>query len=136
MALPNFIPSNNAVPFTYIVPAQTIAAINGTATSQLVLATDSDFVLYGYTAVTSNDAGGNAPNNFTVQIRNNTTGFDLTSGFVPQALIAPPASFFLEEKMAIRFPRQTQLIFNFVNLFNGSNVITLSLKGYKIFATD
>lgn len=127
------IPSDQMLPYEYQVPVQTFTAIGQSGTQTLVLDTASDFLFYGYLSSTSQDAGLSAPNTFTVYIKNNTTGIDLTGGFVPQAVIAPPASYFLEEKVPIRFPRQTQLIFNFTNTFSGALSINFILKGYKIY---
>lgn len=129
----SMIPSDQMLPYEYLVPAQAFTALGQAGTQTLVLDTASDFLFYGYLASTLQDAGSSVPNTFTVYIKNNTTGIDLTGGYVPQAVIAPPASYFLEEKVPIRFPRQTQLIFNFLNTFNGSNTINFILKGYKIY---
>lgn len=121
------------IPYFYSVPQVIISAQNGTGTATLTLDTASDFLLYGFLSNTNQDATAFAPNFYTCYVKNNTTGLDITGGFIQQSTFAPPGSFFLEEKIPIRFPRQTQFIFNFTNLFNGSLTINLVMKGYKIY---
>lgn len=125
--------SDQMIPYFYAVPQVVIAAQNGTATQTLTLDTASDFLLYCFISNTTQDGTAFAPNYYTCYVKNNTTGLDITAGFIQQATFAPPASLALEEKIPIRFPRQTQLLFNFTNLYTGSLTINLVLKGYKIY---
>jgi hypothetical protein len=128
--------NRNAIPFFYTVSV-TIAALNGTAQSTLILQSDSYFELHsilatgGATAATEGSTVN--PNNFSVSIRDQTTGRDLTQGRIPQRLLAGNAfNAFQVIRRPIVFEPQSNLFFDFLDLTGvANNAITLVLAGVK-----
>lgn len=151
----NYVSSREVLPFIYTVDISLGLAQTGTKT--LVLGSDSEFELYGFTATTNadnatqagatingssvNDNALQAPDNFKVLIKDISTGRDLFTNAVNRAMICGNTSnLFLPEGYRIRFPRQNQLQFDFTCLYSGvfpggltGLNITLGLRGYKIF---
>jgi len=151
----NYVSSREVLPFIYTVDISLGLAQTGTKT--LVLGSDSEFELYGFTARTNADnasqaagtingssANSNAlqtPDCFKVLIKDISTGRDLFTNAVSRAMICGNTSnFFLAEGYRIRFPRQNQLQFDFTCLYSAAFPagltaldITLGLRGYKIF---
>ena len=128
--------NRNAIWFWYTVTA-TIAAANGTAQTTLILQSDSYFELHtisgtgGATAATENATVN--PNNFSLSIRDQTTGRDITQGRVPQRLLCGNA---FNGAPVIRrpllFEPQSNLFFDFLDLTGAiNNSITLTLAGVK-----
>ena len=126
--------NTNSLPFVYVV-ASSIAA-SSTSSTTLIMQADSRFELMGIlgtggNAATTEDAQV-SPNNFTLQIRDQTTGRDLMSAPVPQRVLCGNAFKQFLEKRGIIFEPQSNLLFTFTNLTAAANNITLALHGYKI----
>lgn len=131
---PTFFTSAQMLPFVYLVTSTAMVA-SGTNTQTLTLGVDSDFELLGFTAWSSLDVATEfLPNHFKVEIIESSTGRQLTSGQVPQAVFMGNSFNFLYEYRPVRFPRQDQFTLNFTNLSAASAcTVFLGFKGYKIF---
>jgi hypothetical protein len=134
--------SRDVIPFIYSVSIGLTASGSGSRT--LVLGIDSEFELYGFEASTNQDiadintapqaAATAQPNVFSVFITDTSTGRNLMTEPVGRALICSNSSQnFTPEGVRIRFPRQEQFQFDFVNLTTNSLTIQFGLRGYKIF---
>ncbi|NDE14686.1 hypothetical protein EBZ80_07125 [bacterium] len=132
--------SRDAIPFLYSVNISLLA--NGTGSSTLVLGIDSDFELYGFEARTSQDidlanprtAATSQPDLFTIFITDTSTGRALmTQPAFRSQICSNSTQNFTPEGVRIRFPRQEQFQFDFVNLTAAALDIQFSLRGYKIF---
>lgn len=126
--------NTNSLPFVYIVT--TSIAANSTSSATLIMQADSRFELMGILgtggqASTTEDAQV-APNNFTLQIRDQTTGRDLMSAPVPQRVLCGNAFNQFLQKRGIVFEPQSNLLFTFTNLTGNTNNVTIALHGYKI----
>ena len=124
--------NRSVVPFSYLVTSASIAA-SGQQQVNLTLQTDSFFELQAFQGSSSLDADTDfMPNNFSVQITDQSTGRQLSSGKVPQRLYCGPANQSVLERIRIVFPPQASLLFDFTNLDAGNaNVVSFVLKGYK-----
>lgn len=124
----------NEIPFTYVVPAITLAA-NAAGQQNLVLMADSYFELMAVFATGGADATTEntlvSPNNFSLLIRDNTTGRDLMSQRVPQRLLAGNAFNGFLQRRPIVFEPQSSLLFDYLNLTAANNSVTIALVGYK-----
>lgn len=122
----------NSLPFIYTVQA-TVPA-NGSAQSTLIFQADSRFELMGIFGTTNlaSEATEVAPNNFSLSIRDQTTGRDLMSTRVPQRILCGNAFNGFLQKRGVVFEPQSNLLFDFLNLTAGDRVITIALHGYKI----
>lgn len=125
--------NRNALPFVYIVDT-TIVAASGSSQTTLIFQADSYFELVGIFATCSQDTDADvAPNNFSVQIRDQTTGNDLMSNQVPQRILCGNAFNGFLQKRGITFEPQSNLFFDFRDLSgNPNNRVQLALHGYKI----
>lgn len=128
--------NTNSLPFVYVVTATLGAAVGATSSSTLIMQADSRFELMGILgtggqAATTED-GQVAPNNFTLQIRDQTTGRDLMSAPVPQRVLCGNAFNQFLQKRGIVFEPQSNLLFTFTNLTANTNNVTIALHGYKI----
>jgi hypothetical protein len=134
MATTNPLKSNLILPFTYLFPAIVIPAL-GQVQQNLQMASDSYFELLRYVGISSADNPTDyAPNNFSVQLTDQSTGKQMMSGQVPQAMaITRSYQFGNDEKYPIQFPAQTIVVGTFINLTNSQLTVTFGLKGYKIF---
>ena len=126
--------NTNALPFVYIV-ASTIAA-SSTSSTTLIMQADSRFELMGILgtggqASTTEDSQV-SPNNFTLQIRDQTTGRDLMSAPVPQRIKCGNAFNQFLQKRGIVFEPQSNLLFTFTDLSGNTNRVTIALHGYKM----
>jgi len=128
------LPTSKIIPFTYMFQPLTLAAL-APGTSTLQMAADSAFELLRMLGISSLDNPTDiAPNNFSVQLIDQSTGQQLTSGQVPQAMYCTRSyQWGNDEKYAIQFPAQSIVIGSFVNLQNAQITINFGLKGYKIF---
>lgn len=126
--------NTNSLPFVYVVTS-TIAA-NSTSSTTLIMQADSRFELMGILGTGGNVATTEdnqvAPNNFTLQIRDQTTGRDLMSAPVPQRVLCGNAFNQFLQKRGIVFEPQSNLLFTFTNLTGASNNVTIALHGYKM----
>jgi len=126
--------NTNSLPFVYVVTS-TIAA-SSTSSSTLIMQADSRFELMGILGTGGNLAttedGQVAPNNFTLQIRDQTTGRDLMSAPVPQRVLCGNAFNQFLQKRGIVFEPQSNLLFTFTNLTAATNSVTIALHGYKM----
>jgi hypothetical protein len=134
--------SRDVIPFIYSV--QITLAGNASGSKTLVLGIDSEFELYGFEASTTLDIADinssqstpatTQPNVFTIFITDTSTGRNFMTEPVGRALICSNSTQnFTPEGVRIRFPRQEQFQFDFLNLTNDSMTIQFGLRGYKIF---
>jgi hypothetical protein len=132
--------SRDVIPFIYSVSIDLAASASGSRT--LVLGIDSEFELYGFEARTNQDIDLTAPRTaavtqpdvFTIFITDTSTGRNFFTEPVGRALICSNSTQnFTPEGVRIRFPRQEQFQFDFVNLTTNSLTIQFGLRGYKIF---
>ncbi len=122
------------IPFTYLVSSGALAA-NAAGQVPLVLAADCAFELQGYVASCTEDADTDIiPNNFSVQIIDQSTGRLMSNIRVPQRMFASSTYNGMTcEKYPIRFPANCTLLFDFLNLTTNANTILVGLKGYKLY---
>jgi len=126
----------NSIPFIYVVDSGTIA-IGGSAQTTLTMMADSRFELVGIFgtggATDASEEGIVSPNNFSVQIRDQTTGRDLMNTQVPQRILCGNAFNGFLQRRGVVFEPQSALFFDFRNLSAAAtNRVRLSLMGYKI----
>jgi len=127
--------NRNALPFIYRVDAALTAAVGAAAQTTLIFQADSYFELAGIFAVTDLPAAARtdiSPNYFSVQIRDQTTGNDLMSNQIPQAILCGNAFNGMLQKRGIVFEPQSNLFFDFRNLDATAKTVTLVLHGYKV----
>lgn len=134
----NSIRQTDQLPFHYLV---TVTLTSGSSQAvNLTTQTDSWFqltTLLGSTTVDCTRSDGAAvtnpfsPNNFSVLITDQSTGRNLSNVRIPQRIISPFQGYRLPE--AIMFPPNTTLLFDFLDLSAGNNVVSLVLAGYKVF---
>lgn len=126
--------NTNEIPFTYVVPAITLAA-NASGQQNLVLMADSYFELAyifatgGVDATTENTLIN--PNNFSLLIQDNTTGRALMSARVPQRILCGNAFNGFPQRRPTVFEPQSNLLFDYLNLTAGNNTVTIAMVGYK-----
>jgi hypothetical protein len=125
--------NRNALPFIYRVDAVLAVGIGTSAQTTLIFQADSYFELVGIFARTTSDTATDvAPNNFSVQIRDQTTGNDLMSNQIDQAILAGNAFNGFLQKRGIVFEPQSNLFFDFRNVTAAAKTATIVLHGYKI----
>lgn len=126
------IESRIAYPFTYSVEAD--LAANGSLTVPLVFDVDSDFILFGFLASSSQDSQTDSyrPNNFTALIRQSTSGKAWSNRPLSRQLLTATIYDMLPEGVRVRIPKSEQFTIDFVNLSAQQNIVTLSFKGYKL----
>ncbi len=122
------------IPFTYIV---TQAITTGQAVqTQLTMASDSSFELLEFVASSTLDGDADViPNQFSVQVTDQSTGRQLSNARVPQRMyVASTYTAGSVEKYPIRFPAQCVLLFDFLDISGSgdSQTVTFGLKGYKL----
>ena len=131
--------SKDAIPFLWIITSASLTANGGTNTQVLQLGTDSTFELTDISARTSLDAitDEQHPDNFTLFIRDTSTGREFMNAPVYRSLITNNIfSGKHSERRRLIFPVNNQFQFDFVNKdANYANIVTLALKGYKLFNT-
>lgn len=123
------------IPFTYIVTGTLTSG--STVQSTLTMAADSAFELMCILASSSYDGSDDiAPNLFSVQITDQSTGRQLSNARVPQRCIGGVTAngWGAVEKYPIRFPASCIMLFDFLELASQSQTVTIALKGYKLFA--
>jgi hypothetical protein len=132
--------SRDVIPFIYSVSIALAGNASGSKT--LVLGIDSEFELYGFEARTNQDidltnpraAATSQPDVFTIFITDTSTGRNFFTEPVGRSLIASNSTQnFTPEGVRIRFPRQEQFQFDFVNLSASALTIQFGFRGYKIF---
>ena len=126
--------NRNAIPFIYRVDATLAAGLGTAAQTTLIFQSDSYFELagiYGTTTVGA-EATEVAPNNFSVSIRDQTTGNDLMSNQIQQRLFCGNAYNGNLQKRGIVFEPQSNLFFDFRNVNGAALTATIVLIGYKI----
>ncbi len=129
----NPIPLSEQQPFTYIVNAAIPA--NAGAQTMLILGNDSDFDFFTMSASTSADTNAAViPNNFSLLMKDTTTGRDFSTGPVNRFNLAGvlPTNF-MGGPRCIRIGRKEQIEFNFVNLTGADITVQIALIGYKVF---
>lgn len=131
--------SNQQTPQFY-VQNFTLGA-NAGSTQTLILDADSEFELYGIEAVTNQDGQlatdatpVQPPENFTLEIENQTTGRKFMNAPVRRGNICGKAfSNFVIEGVRVRFPRKTQFNITVQNLTAVAITVQICLKGYKVY---
>lgn len=125
----------NSIPFIYTVTAEDIAA-SSSRQATLIFQADSRFELMAIFASSTvpEETTQVSPNNFSLLIRDQTTGRDLMSNRVPQRILCGNAFNGFLQKRGIVFEPQSNLLFDFLNLANAGNPIdvTVALHGYKL----
>lgn len=123
----------NSIPFIYTVDAASIAG-NSSRQATLIFQADSRFELMAIFAAStaSNEATEVSPNNFSLLIRDQTTGRDLMSNRVPQRILCGNAFNGFLQKRGIVFEPQSNLLFDFLNLTGDPISVTVALHGYKL----
>lgn len=128
--------NRNAIPFVYRVDASLLGTAGAAAQTTLIFQADSYFELVGIFGTTTVGAEATevAPNNFSVQIRDQTTGNDLMSNQIPQRLLCGNAFNGFLQKRGIVFEPQSNLFFDFRNIMAtpAAFTATIVLHGYKI----
>lgn len=129
---------SDKLPFSYLVSVALTA--NGSSQTSLTLQTDSFFELVtikGSTTLDSTRSDGAAlsnpfiPNNFSVQITDQSTGRQLSNARVPQRIYAPLHGSRLLQPILL--PPNTTLLFDFLDLSGSTPTVSLVLEGYKVF---
>jgi hypothetical protein len=121
----------NSIPFIYTVEA-TLAA-NSSRQATLIFQADSRFELMAiFASGPDTEATEVAPNNFSLLIRDQTTGRDLMSNRVPQRILCGNAFNGFLQKRGIVFEPQSNLLFDFLNLTGVEIKVTVALHGYKL----
>jgi hypothetical protein len=124
--------SNNILPAWYEVIITTGVSVNATAT--LVLEQASEFELHQIFGSSDQDAAGNfMPNNFSLQITDQSTGRQFMNARVPQRNICAPSNGGYRLIRPVIFPPLCNLLFDALDLSAHANVITITLAGYKIY---
>lgn len=127
-----FVPMNvNLIPFKYRVElALTALELDSV---ELTLANDSWFELHQISGSSSADTDGDfMPNNFSVQITDQSTGRVFSNALVPQRILCSPANFNYREKRPVQFAPNASLRFQFQDLTNDVNTVSITLDGYKL----
>ena len=128
--------NTNSLPFVYTVTASLTNVVGATTSTTLIMQADSRFELMGILGtggnVTTTEDAQVSPNNFTLQIRDQTTGRDLMSAPVPQRIMCGNAFNQFLQKRGIVFEPQSNLLFTFTNLTANTNNVTIALHGYKM----
>lgn len=122
------------IPFSYVVTG--VLTSGSTVQSTLTLAADSSFELMCFLASSTYDSADDvAPNLFSVQIQDQSTGRLLSNARVPQRCFGGVTAngWGAVEKYPIRFPANCTLLFDFLELASQSQTATIVLKGYKLF---
>jgi hypothetical protein len=130
-------PLSVAQPFSYIITSPTLAAASS-GSFTLIFGQDSEFDLQAILASTNQDTNNvTILNNFTLLMRDVTGGRDYSTAPVPRYLLAGVAPVNVNnEGRAIRIPRKQQIEFQFTNTSASSLIVTLALKGYKVFVRE
>jgi len=127
--------NRNALPFIYRVDAILAAGAGSSAQTTLIFQADSYFELvaiFGTTSIEPGESTEVSPNNFSVAIRDQTTGNDLMSNQIPQRLLCGNAFNGFLQKRGIVFEPQSNLFFDFRNVDGAAHTATIVLVGYKI----
>ncbi len=118
------------IPFSYVVSSGPLTS-GSNAQVTLTMAADSSFELMCILgSATYVGADFDAPNNFSVQITDQSTGRQLSNARVPQRCLCGVTA---NGWGAIRFPANCTLLFDFLELSAQSQTATVVLKGYKLF---
>ncbi len=131
---PSSFPNNLIIPFTYLVSSGALAG-NAAGQVPLTMAADCAFELLGFVASCTADADADViPNNFSVQMIDQSTGRLMSNFRIPQRMFASSTyNSMCYEKYPIRFPANCTLLFDFLDLSGGTNTINIGLKGYKLY---
>lgn len=119
--------------FTYQAQIALIAGANGSVPIQF--AADSTFELLRILALTSADVAGNYwQNNFSVQMQDGATGRYMSGVRIPQSCFTTNAfQYGNDEKYPIRFPANSVVNCDVLNLTAAPIVVNIFMKGYKFF---
>lgn len=124
--------SNQRLPFVYGVEL-TLGA-NASGTTQLNIQSDSSFLWTGLFGMSDqDDATDFFPNNFKIQLTDQSTGRNLSNIKIPQKLIAAPTNQKAQLFQPVVFMPNSTIVFDVENLVGSQAVVTLALMGYKLF---
>jgi hypothetical protein len=126
--------SNKVIPFWAVVPTASLGASTSN-TFVLQLGQDSYFEWHGLWASTDQDADTDfMPNNFSVLIKDLSTGIQLMDQRIPQRILCGPANGgFKRLVRPVQFNPGANISFDVLSLYSGGAlVVTLVLDGYKI----
>jgi hypothetical protein len=126
--------SSNILPFDYVYVTPSIVG-NGSHTGSLTLANDSEFEFHAFFATSTQDADTDImPNNFSIMMTDASTGRQLSSARVPQRCWSGPANggFYRLLRPILFMPGGT-VTFDILDLSGSTSVITVVLRGFKIF---
>jgi hypothetical protein len=125
--------SNKVIPFWYLVPTASLG-IGASATYTLTLGQDSKFEWHTLQAVTDKDDFTDPhSNNFSCLITDLSTGMQLMTGRIPQAILTGPNNGgFLRLVRPVQFNPGATIAFDCLNLNAAAVVITFVLGGYKL----
>jgi hypothetical protein len=127
-------------PFFPSVTVALLAVIGNAANPLLILPDDSEFLLSGFEAWTSQDPTlvtdlwFGPPDNFTVYMQIQSTGKYLSLEPLHRSVICGTTRMhYVPEVIPVRFPRKTQLLITIANLTAVAMNVQFVLKGYKAF---
>lgn len=128
--------SRNILPFWYNVVSPALTS-GGTGQTVLTLQADSDFELFQLMGTCTADLDTDfMPNNFSVQITDQSTGRILMNNRISERQLCSPANGGAILRRGVIFPAQAVLLFDFLDLSGGSNTAQVTLMGYKHFAAQ
>jgi hypothetical protein len=125
--------SANIIPFDYVIVAPATAA-NGSIVTTLTLATDSEFELHTYFGASDQDTALSfGISNFSIQIIDQSTGRQLSNARVPQSCFCGPHDIVYRLARPVIFMPGAVLAFDILDLSAHINIVTIVLRGFKIF---
>ena len=127
----------NMIPFSYVLQSSTITA-NGTGVGNLQFDSDSSFELFAIVATSTADVNSDfSSNNFSVLLRDGTTGRAFANQQIPQRVFAGNAFNGILERRPVVFVPNSKLSADFTNLTGNANfIVTITLHGYKRFTSQ
>lgn len=133
MNLNNF-KSGQVLPFIYNVQVTLANTVGATASTTLTTDSSSFFELHQIAGSSSLDADDDfMPNNFTLQIVEQSSGRQLTNTQIPQRIICGPANQGIQLRRLVSFPPNTSFQFTLINNIATANVVDISLVGFKLY---
>jgi len=124
--------NTKCLPFDYVVEV-TLTTGQQLQTS-LTLQADSYFELVAILGTSSKDGATDiAPNNFSVQMTDQSSGRQFSNVRVPQRCLAGTARYYRDKWRKVVFPPRAVILFDFLDLSSDANSVKLVLTGYKDF---
>lgn len=133
MQLQNF-RSNIVLPFFYDVQATLGNTVGAQATVNLTTDSSSWFELHQVSGSSNQDLDTDfMPNNFTLQIIEQSSGKQMTSAQIPQRIISGPANQGWLMRRLVVYPPNTTFQFIIQNTVAIANVVDIVLTGFKLY---